>query len=444
MNKYYYIRRGAALILTAALLISFFSCFAILHSSAISLSDIPLQNADAVYLYNIENNQTLVSQNTEKKIQPVSTVKIMAGLIATEMLQNRLDEIVEVNAAMIEGVTGQHFNIVSGHTLSIKDLLYLAFCGGCHKSINILAHIISGNTQNFIGLMNAKAIDLGMNDTFYANVTGMYHNSMYTTVNDIAKLCLVAANNTLLMQITTASKYTTEMLGEKNFTIDNRNYLVGTGYTPKYFNSLYHGLAAGSTLESGYCAATIADNGDLSYLCIIMGAGTTEDGTIMSYSLVNQLVRWAYDAWGYIEIISSETAVCEMPVSMSMEVDSVIIVPNQSISVYLPKSTVIGSDITYGYTLNSEQLVAPIAEGDHVGLITAYANGKEIATVELVTKTAVAQSEVLYALTKIKEISHSRIFIASVIFAIAFTVIYIIIKAIIRGTANNKRYRYRK
>jgi len=444
MNKYNTIRRGAALILTAALLIAFFSCFAILQSSAISLSDIAFQSADAVYLYNIENNQILVSRNTEKKIQPVSTVKIMAGLIATEMLQNRQDEIIEVNAVMIEGVTGQHFNIVSGHTLSIKDLLYLAFCGGCHKSINILAHIISGNTQNFIGLMNAKARDLGMNDTFYANATGMYDNSMYTTVNDIAKLCLAASDNSLLMQITTSDKYTTEMLGEKNFTIDNRNYLVGTGYTSKYFDSLYHGLAAGSTLESGYCAATIADNGELSYLCVVMGAGTTEDGTIMSYSLVNQLVKWAYDAWGYIEVISSNTTVCEMPVSMSMEVDSVIVVPGQSISVYLPKSTVIGSDITYSYTLNSEELIAPISEGAHVGLITAYADGKEIATVELVTKTAVAQSEVLYALTKIKEISHSRIFIASVIFAITFTVVYIIVKAIIRGSAKNKRYRYRK
>ncbi|MBQ8259982.1 MAG: D-alanyl-D-alanine carboxypeptidase [Clostridia bacterium] len=441
MKLFSSIRRGAALLLSAALLISLL--LLIIPTSAKSFEEIPIENAEAVYLYNIENDRVLVSQNIDKRIQPVSTVKIMAGLIATEMLSERLDDVVVVTAAMIEGVTGQHYNINPGHNLSMRDLLYLAFCGGCHRSINILAYVISGNLPNFITLMNTRAKELGMTETFYANATGMHSDSMYTTVQDIAKLCLAAADNALLMQITTASEYTTEKLGEKNFTFENRNYLVGTGYTPRYFNSLCHGLAAGSTIESGYCAATIADDGELSYVCIVMGAKTDEDGTIYSYSLVNDLVKWAYDAWGYIEVISAGTTVCEMPVTMSMDIDNVLVIPSRSVSVYLPKSTVLGTDITYSHTLNSEKLQAPVAEGAHVGLITAYSDGKEIATVELVTKTSVAQSEVLYALTRIKEISQSRVFIASVAFAIVFTLLYIIIKAVIRGTASNKRYKRR-
>lgn len=441
MKLFSSIRRGAALLLSAALLISL--SILMIPTSAKSFEEIPIENAEAVYLYNIENDRVLVSQNIDKRIQPVSTVKIMAGLIATEMLSERLDDVVVVTAAMIEGVTGQHYNINPGHNLSMRDLLYLAFCGGCHRSINILAYVISGNLPNFITLMNTRAKELGMTETFYANATGMHSDSMYTTVQDIAKLCLAAADNALLMQITTASEYTTEKLGEKNFTFENRNYLVGTGYTPRYFNSLCHGLAAGSTIESGYCAATIADDGELSYVCIVMGAKTDEDGTIYSYSLVNDLVKWAYDAWGYIEVISAGTTVCEMPVTMSMDIDNVLVIPSRSVSVYLPKSTVLGTDITYSHTLNSEKLQAPVAEGAHVGLITAYSDGKEIATVELVTKTSVAQSEVLYALTRIKEISQSRVFIASVAFAIVFTLLYIIIKAVIRGTASNKRYKRR-
>lgn len=438
MKLFSSIRRGAALLLSAALLISLF--LLIIPTSAKSFEEIPIENAEAVYLYNIENDRVLVSQNIDKRIQPVSTVKIMAGLIATETLSERLDDVVVVTAAMIEGVTGQYYNVSPGHNLTVKDLLYLAFCGGCHRSINILAYVISGNLSNFITLMNTKATELGMTDTYYANATGMHHDSMYTTVNDIAKLCLAASENPLLMQITTASEYTTE---NGLFEIDNRNRLVGTDYTAQYYNSLCHGLAAGSTIESGYCAATIADDGELSYVCIVMGAKTDEDGTIYSYSLVNDLVKWAYDAWGYIEVISAGTTVCEMPVTMSMDIDNVLVIPSRSVSVYLPKSTVLGTDITYSHTLNSEKLQAPVAEGAHVGLITAYSDGKEIATVELVTKTSVAQSEVLYALTRIKEISQSRVFIASVAFAIVFTLLYIIIKAVIRGTASNKRYKRR-
>lgn len=443
MHQIFDIRRGSALLLTAALLVSFLSLFAI-FPSAETLDGINTDGARAIYVYNIENDRVLYSQNTDEVIQPVSTVKIMAGLIATETLADRLDDVVVITAGMIEGVIGQHYNINPGHNLSVRDLLYLAFCGGCHRSINILAHVISGNVPNFITLMNTKAAELGMADTYYANATGMHHNEMRTTVNDIAKLCLAASGNQLLMQITTADAYTTEKLGEKNFTFENRNYLVGTGYTPAYFNPLCHGLSAGSTIESGYCVATIADNGDLSYLCIVMGAGTDENGNIQSYVIANDLIDWAYSSWGYVEVISEGTTICEMPVTMSMDIDSVLIIPSRSVSVYLPTSMVPGSDITYSYSLNSEKLQAPVAEGAQVGFITAYSDGKEIATVELVTKTSVAQSEILYTLTRIKEISQSRVFKASVIFAISFTVLYIIIKAIIRGSASNKRYRYRK
>ena len=265
MHQIFDIRRGSALLLTAALLISFISLFAI-TPSAESLNGVNTDGAKAIYVYNIDNDRVIYSKNTDAIIQPVSTVKIMAGLIATETLADRLDEVIVITAAMIDGVIGQHYNINPGHNLSVRDLLYLAFCGGCHRSINILAHVISGNVSNFIALMNARAAELGMTDTYYANVTGMHHNEMRTTVDDIAKLCLAAANNQLLLQITTADAHTTEKLGEKNFTFENRNYLVGTGYTPAYFNPLCHGLSAGSTIESGYCVATIADDGDLSYL----------------------------------------------------------------------------------------------------------------------------------------------------------------------------------
>lgn len=433
-------RRGSALLLTAAVLISLFA----LTASAIEPTDVNTDGAQAIYLYNIENDQVLYEKNIDETIQPVSTVKIMAGLVATEALADRLDDVIVVTEAMITGVVGQHYNIMPGHNLSVQDLLYLAFCGGCHKSINILSYVIAGNPANFITLMNTKAQELGMNDTFYANATGMHSNNMHTTARDIAKLCLAASKNALLMKISTADAYTTEKLGDRNFTFENRNYLVGTGYTPLYYNPLCHGLSAGSTIESGYCAATIADNGELSYLCIVMGAGTSESGRILSYDIVNDLIDWAYSSWGYVEIISEGVTVCEMPVTMSMDIDSVIIIPSKSISVYLPTSTVLGTDITYSHSLNSEKLQAPVSEGARVGVITAYKDGKEIASVDLVTKTSVAQSEVLYTLTKIKEISQSRVFIASVIFAVCFTILYIIIKAVIRGSATHKRYRYRK
>lgn len=435
-------RRGSALLLTAALLISFLSVL-LVPALATEPEGLDLSVANAVYLYNIENGMLLVEKNCEERIQPVSTAKIMSALVACEAVEDRLDEIIVVTSTMLEGVIGNRYNLAAGHTLSIRDLLYLAFCGGCHNSINVLAYVIADSVPGFTAMMNTKAAELGMSDTFYTNPFGLHSDTMYTTANDIATLCLAASKNELLMQITSTDKFTTESNGTKNFNVENRNYLVSTGVYNKYYNSLCHGLAAGSTLESGYCAATVADNGELSYLCIVMGAGTDESGTILAYDLVNKLVSWAYKSWGYVEVITEGTTICEMPVTMSVDIDSVLVVPNRSVSVYLPLSTDLGTDVTYTYSLNSEKLQAPVTQGAHVGFITAKMDGEEIATVELVTKNSVAQSEILYILARIKEISKSRIFIASVIFAICFTVLYIIIKSVIRGSAANRRYKRR-
>ena len=70
-NKF--IRRGSALLLTAAVLISMVS-FLILPSSAIEPTGVNLDGAQGIYLYNIENDKILYEKNADQKIQPVSTV----------------------------------------------------------------------------------------------------------------------------------------------------------------------------------------------------------------------------------------------------------------------------------------------------------------------------------------------------------------------------------
>ena len=81
-------RRGSALLLSAVLLMSFALTLSVLPlcSSAKTFEDIPTDNAEAIYIYNIENDLILYQKNEGERIQPVSTVKIMVGLIATEAL----------------------------------------------------------------------------------------------------------------------------------------------------------------------------------------------------------------------------------------------------------------------------------------------------------------------------------------------------------------------
>ena len=77
-----------------------------LPAAAEDISMPDLSRANAVYLYNVENDRVLASKNTDLSLFPASTVKIMTGLVAVEALEGRLDETVTVTRAMVDASSG--------------------------------------------------------------------------------------------------------------------------------------------------------------------------------------------------------------------------------------------------------------------------------------------------------------------------------------------------
>jgi D-alanyl-D-alanine carboxypeptidase len=60
----------------------------------------PLPSTDGaptVYLWNAEYNKTVISKSTDKKIYPASMTKIMTGLVAIELIEDKLDKKVTVS-----------------------------------------------------------------------------------------------------------------------------------------------------------------------------------------------------------------------------------------------------------------------------------------------------------------------------------------------------------
>lgn len=441
--------RLQAFFLAVAVLLSYILLIwsIVIPTGAQDFDNINTDNVSAVYLYNIENSTVLVEKNISKRIAPVSTAKLMAGLVACELLADKLDQKITVTANMVEDIVGFHYGLKSGSTATVRDLLYMAFCVGYQDAINILCFTTCGSISGFVEKMNRKAQELGMSSTYYTNPSGLTDPLMYTTVEDIVKLSFAAKENSLLMQIASSPDYVTEgMVINDDFY--NRNRLISTQYSD-YHNSLCRGLCAGYTNPDGASVVTISDNGEISYLCIVMGATGIAAGAKIAdeplcYNVANALLDTAYSSYGYVDVLSADEVICQLPVLMSIDTESVLVVPQSSLRAYLPLSKVIGVDITYSTKLTSESLDAPVKEGEVVGFITVYDGDCQIGTVPLVTKTSVNQSDVLVILNEIKEFTQSRFFIASVISAVIITILYIVGRAIYRGTVSKSHTRYRR
>ncbi len=421
-----------AVIISALLLLSFAA------AAEDGTEKIPLSRSKAYLISTVENGKILKSANTEERISPASTVKIMSGLLLCEAFSERLDEKITVTSAQIKDVSGRYAGLAAGQTPTVRDLLYMGFCGGFNDAIRILATVQYGSDEGLISAMNMRAAFLGMKSTFYVNSTGVHNDNMFTTVSDLQKLALAAYSCNLYMTVSSATAYSTEGLYSP-FSFENYNKIISSG---QYRNTLCRGINAGSTPEDGYSLVTIAEKNGVPYLCIVMGAESDSEG-IYSYIIANQLLTWAINRYGTVSLLSQSDVICELEVRLSVKTKSLTAVPAEDVSAFLPLTYTVGKEITRTYELDSEKLDAPVSDGQKVGTVTVYCEGTEFATVDLVVRGSAEKSELLEGLQKIMDFSKSDFFKGILISAAILIIVFITVRAFVIGTRNKNRRRSR-
>ncbi len=417
---------------------------AVMALPSFAVPEIPdMDGAKAVYFYNVEQKTVMAEKNAELQIYPASTAKLMTGLVALDVLSERLEETVTVTDEMLKGVSGNNIGLKSGERVTILDMLYGTLCGGANDAASVLAYTAAGNIESFVSLMNKKATELGAIDTHYTNVSGMHNPEMVTTAYDTFLIAKAASEDPLFIEITSESKYEmpkTNLSAERN--VYNKNFLISRYSETKYFNKYARGLNSGSTSQGGYCLATCTENEGQTYICVVMGAGEI-DGNVLSYTVANSLIDWAYSSYGYVEVLSSDRLVCEVSVDLSEDVDYVTLRPANELTVFLPLDVDLESELVYSHKVTFPTLEAPVEEGQVAGFITVELDGKVLGTVDLVAMNKVERSEFLYGLKRIRDFTTSRPFIiAAVTFGVLLAV-YIFGTAIYRKEPSHRRRRHR-
>lgn len=398
-----------------------------------------IQEAAGAYLYNFENDTVLFELNPDERIYPASTVKLMTGILAMEALGEDPDRSITVTAEMLNKVVGNNMGLKVGEVVTAKDMLYGLLLNGANDAAQVLAVTVSGSVEDFVDAMNDKAQMLGAYNTFYTNPTGMHSDAMITTVADTAAIAKYACSLPGFTEITSLSKYVMEATNKSDYrNLYNRNGQISRFYEPSYLYSGSLGLNAGYTKQSGYCLVSVARRDELSYLCVIMNAGSDEN-EIYSYANAKALLNFAFDSYGYVEVLSEKQRICELPVSLSSTVDYVTLVPAESIIRYLP-TDYDPDQLQIAYSTYAEALEAPIHEGTVYGNVAVYYEGEVVGTAELISTASVTRSEFLHLLKQIRDFTSSRFFRATIVFIILFSVAYVLFEAHRREMQIRRRF----
>lgn len=412
---------------------------------ASALIEMPsLEGATSVYLYNLTQDKVIAEKNADKVIYPASTVKLMTGLVAAELLSDKLDEQIEVTEEMLKGVTGNNLKISVGETVTVRDMFYGLLCGGNNDCAAILAHVAAGGIPQFVELMNKKAAELGTKTTNYTNVSGMHSDNMVTTAYDTYLVAAAAYEVPLIMEAVTTNKYEMPATNKSKLrNVYNKNYLISRYIDTTYYNSLAQGMNAGYTSQGGYCLVTSAEYNGQSYICVVMG-GEEQNKRIRSYEIAGDLIDWAFSAYKETKVLDLNSYIGEISVTLAQDTDHVTIKPAGPLTAFLPSDIDVAKDIELLPKLNAPELEAPVLEGQVVGFITVKYGDEILGTVDLITTDKVERSEFLYALQRIKSFTTQRWFIASAIVLVILTGVYIFVVASIRGKQTRRRRRRRR
>ena len=405
-----------------------------------------------VLLLNLENNLVLYEKEADTNVYPSSSVKIMTGLLACRALADRLDETVTVSAAMVAGVTGRSMHLADGETLTVKDLLYAAICGGYNDAACVLACLSAGSVAAFVEDMNEEAQRLGTLHTRYTNPTGLHDPAMCTTARDLAIIAREAYGNELYMRISSERTYTvapTNVSDERLFS--NRNALISDS-SQNYYNGYCKGMNAGMTDEGGWCVVTVCERGGASNLCIILrGLDVASGELIPAYVQANRLLSWANRAYTYRTVLAAGETLETARVGMTgISKSKAALVPAEDLKIYLPADLDVEGQLTFNAVLDGGELTAPLTAGQTVGTVTVSYGGHIVGKAPLTVTEDFERSGFLDGLNAFRGYLTGRAFWLSVPIFLVMLLPYLYVTGSsggrygLRTVRRRKRIRYTK
>ena len=139
------------------------------------------------------SGEILYEKDADKSIYPASMTKIMTSIIAFDMIKSgdiKLDEkfIISEKAWRLSASGYSSMFIMIGDEISVENLLKGIIVASGNDACVALAEGIAGTEEEFAILMTAKAKELGMQNTNFANSSGINNSENYSTVRDILKM----------------------------------------------------------------------------------------------------------------------------------------------------------------------------------------------------------------------------------------------------------------
>ena len=330
----------------------------------------PRIDARAAIVVQPDTGDVVARRNATSERPIASATKLMTALITLE--QADLDDTftaVDYHASPVESLVG----LQVGERMTVRDLMRGLLLASGNDAAATLAARVSGSRKAFVAEMNARARELGLRHTRFANPIGLDDRDNYSSAEDLAKLALVLLRNPFFSRTVDLPAVTLRS-GSRPRRIVNRNTLVRQ--VP-----WVDGVKTGHTNLAGYVLVTAASRHGVRLVSVVIGDPTERARNADTLSLL----RYGLARYNRSEALR-KGRVLARPMLAYRGDERTELVAAKAVDVVLRRDERASVRVIGAPT----ELDGPLKAGARVGTIVVSRRGTPVARVALVTSEAVA------------------------------------------------------
>ncbi len=246
-----------------AVLVALASAAAVAGSAASSAVAAPSLTARSAALIEESTGQRLYGLAPDERLAIASTTKLMTALLSLEHV-HRLGVAFTQNSYYSAPADSQ-IGLVPGERMSVHDLLLALLLPSADDAAEDLAFNIGhGSVARFVGMMNARARQLGLTHTHYATPIGLDTPGNYSSASDLTKLASFVLTHSRFFARVVALPRAVLHTGSHTRFVANRNDLVGS-------IPWVNGVKTGHTRDAGYVLVGSGTRGGMTLISAVLG-----------------------------------------------------------------------------------------------------------------------------------------------------------------------------
>ena len=349
--------------------------FALLLCVPVRADDLTL-DAPSALLMEKATGTVLFAKDEHTPREGASVTKVMTLLLTMEAIDSgalSYDDTV-TGSAHAASMGGSQIWLKEGEQMRAEDLIKAVCVVSGNDAAVALGEHLAGSEEAFVERMNARAKELGMNDTHFLNCTGLPAEGHVTSAYDIALM-----SRELILHHPDIRRFTTIWMDSLR---DGESLLVNTNKLVRFYPGAT-GLKTGSTSSAKYCISATAEKDGMELIAVVLGGSTSDK----RFADAKALLNYGFAAYTLLPVVP-ESPLPAVPVTLGVRRQVQAVLPQGSV-LLLEKNR--ANALTQSLTL-SETLEAPVEQGDTLGSLDLFtADGTLLSSLPLLAGESVAR-----------------------------------------------------